>query len=121
MARQIAEDPGGEPLACAARAIGMSSEIFERIILFLDPELGASVNRVYRLSRLYDALSERVALIVLAAWRGTTIATTRAKYQSSLYDEERQRARGAASAGKSAKPAAPLRATPDTFGRRSNG
>jgi hypothetical protein len=121
MAQQIVEDPGGEPLACAARALGMSGEVFERIILFLDPELGASVKRVYRLSRLYDALSERVALIVLAAWRGTTLATTRAKYQSALYDEERKRARAAAPAGTSAKPPAPARGATDTFGRRSNG
>jgi len=53
------------------------------------------VNRVYRLSRLYDRLSERSALIMLAAWRGSTMAATRAKYRSSLYDDEHHRARAA--------------------------
>jgi len=95
LTQQIAEDPSGEPLACAARALGMTSEAYERVILFLDPELGASIQRVYRLSRLYDTLSERVALIMLAAWRGTSLAATRARHQPALYDEERQRARSA--------------------------
>ncbi len=95
LAQQIAEDPSGEPLACAARALGMSGETYERILLFLDPELGASVQRVYRLSRLYDTLSERVALIVLAAWRGTSLTASRAKYQPALHHDERQRARSA--------------------------
>ncbi len=42
MAEQIVNDPGGEPLACAARAIGMPADTFQRVLLFLDPELGAS-------------------------------------------------------------------------------
>ena len=53
------------------------------------------MNYVYRLSRLYDRLSERSALIMLAAWRGSTMAVTRAKYRPTLYDDERQRARAA--------------------------
>jgi hypothetical protein len=47
-------------------------------------------------SRLYDRLSERSALIILAAWRGSTMAVTRAKYRPALYDDERYRARSAA-------------------------
>jgi hypothetical protein len=65
------------------------------VLLFLDPEIGSSVNSVYRLSRLYDRLSERSALIMLAAWRGATVAVTRAKYKPALYDDERQRTRAA--------------------------
>ena len=37
------------------------------------------------------------ALVMLAAWRGSTLAVTRAKYQPSLHDSERQRARAGAS------------------------
>jgi Uncharacterised protein conserved in bacteria (DUF2336) len=94
IATQIVNDPGGEPLACAARALGMPSEVFERVLIFL-PTFGQSVSSVYRLSRLYGRLSERSALIMLAAWRGSTIAVTRAKYRPALYDDERQRARSA--------------------------
>jgi Uncharacterised protein conserved in bacteria (DUF2336) len=96
VATQIVDDPGGEPLACAMRALGMPGPVFERVLLFLKPEFGTSVNTVYRLSRLYDRLSERSGLVMLAAWRGSTMAVTRAKYRPALYDDERQRARTAA-------------------------
>lgn len=94
IAAQVVNDPGGEPLACAARTLDMPSAVFQRVLLFLNPEF-ASVTYVYRLSRLYDRLGERSALIMLAAWRGSTMAVTRAKYRSTLYDDERQRARSA--------------------------
>jgi len=95
VAAQVVNDPGGEPLACAAKALDMPSAVFQRVLLFLNPEFGCSVNTVYRLSRLYDRLSERSALIMLDAWRGSTMAVTRAKYQPTLYDDERHRARSA--------------------------
>jgi hypothetical protein len=66
------------------------------VLLFLKPEFGTSVTTVYRLSRLYDRLGERAALVMLAAWRSSTMAVTRAKYRPTLYDDERQRARAAA-------------------------
>jgi hypothetical protein len=95
VATQIVDDPGGEALAVGARTLDMPSPVFQRILLFLKSEIGTSVNKVYRLSRLYDRLSERSALVMLAAWRGSTLAVTRAKHQSALYDDERQRARAA--------------------------
>jgi Uncharacterised protein conserved in bacteria (DUF2336) len=97
IAEQVVHDPGGEPLACAARALDMPSAAFQRVLLFLNPEFGSSVHNVYRLSRLYDRLSEQSALIMLAAWRGSTMAVARAKYRSALYDDERHRARAATS------------------------
>ena len=83
VAAQVVNDPGGEPLACAAQGAGHA----ERGI-----SAGAAVSQsrtwligphVYRVSRLYDRLSERSALIMLAAWRGSTMAATRAKYRPS--------------------------------------
>ncbi|MHC4041668.1 DUF2336 domain-containing protein [Bradyrhizobium sp. 23AC] len=97
VAAQIVDDAGGEALAVAARALDMPSPVFQRILLFFKPAIGTSVNEVYRLSRLYDRLSDRSALVMLAAWRGSTLAVTRAKYQPSLHDGERQRARAGAS------------------------
>ncbi|MGB8401133.1 DUF2336 domain-containing protein [Bradyrhizobium sp.] len=95
IAAEVVRDPGGEPLACAAKALGMPSAVFQRVLMFLDPASGSSVHHVYRLSRLYDRLSERSALVMLAAWRGSTMAVARAKYRPSLYDDERNRARPA--------------------------
>ncbi|UGA45548.1 DUF2336 domain-containing protein [Bradyrhizobium quebecense] len=97
IAAEVVNDPGGEPLACAMRALDVSSAAFQRILMFLNPEAGSSVNYVYRLSRLYDRLSERSALVMLAAWRGSTMAVARAKYRSSLYDDERHRVRAVSS------------------------
>jgi hypothetical protein len=93
LADRVVKDPGGEPLACTAKALAMPSDMFQRVLMFLNPELGSSVHHVYRLSRLYDILSERSALIMVAAWRGTTMVATRAKYRPALYDDERHRAR----------------------------
>ncbi len=102
---QVVNDPGGEPLACAVKALDMPGPVFQRVLLFLNPERGASVHYVYRLSRLYEVLHERSALIMLAAWRGSTMAITRAKYRPGLYDDERQRARPATV---QTRPSAPL-------------
>ena len=102
-APQIVNEPGGEPLACALKALGMPGESYQRVLLFLNPSLGASVMEVYRLARLYEVIELRTALIMLAAWRGSALATTRAKYRPALYDDERQRAR---STSRQSRPAA---------------
>ena len=102
IAAQIVGDPGGEPLACAMRALDMPGPAFERVLLFLNSEIGTSVNAVYRLSRLYDRLSERSALVMLAAWRGSTLSVTRAKHRPALHDDERQRARNTSTPAKPA-------------------
>jgi hypothetical protein len=96
IAEQVVSDPGGEPLACCAKALGMRSDIFQRVLLFLNPEFGTSVTNVYRIARMYDVLSERSALIMVAAWRGAHMAATRAKFRPALYDDERHRARPSA-------------------------
>jgi hypothetical protein len=93
--QQIVEDAGGEALACALKALDMPSSVFERVLLFLKPEIGQSVHSVFRLSRFYDRLSARPALIMLAAWRGSAMAA-RPKHRPALYDDERSRVRSPA-------------------------
>lgn len=110
-AAQIVSDPGGEALACAAKALGMPSDIFQRVLMFLDRERGSSVAYVYRLSRLYDALSIHAARSVVASWRGASFTQARAKHQSMLHDDERHRARA------SGEGRAVGRAMPDTSRR----
>jgi hypothetical protein len=87
VAERVVNDAGGEPLACAVRALDMPGPVFQRVLLFLKPEIGTSVHTVYRLSRLYDRLSERSALVMLGAWRGSTMAVTRAKFRPLLHDD----------------------------------
>src|SRR6266704_6836410 len=43
IAAQLVNDPGGEPLACAAKALDMPSPVFQRVLLFLNPAVGSSV------------------------------------------------------------------------------
>jgi hypothetical protein len=101
IAERVVKDPGGEPLACAAKAVAMPSKIFQQVLLFLDPAIGTSVVAVYRLSRLYDLLDDRSARIMLAAWRGATMTEAQTKYRPTLYDDERHRARTASAQGRS--------------------
>ena len=109
VARQIVSEPGGEPLACALKALDMPADSYQRVLLFLNPLLGASVMEVYRLARLYDVIDPRTALIMLAAWRGSALAAVRAKYRPALYDDERQRARATPSQPQPAvQPGAPI-------------
>ena len=44
VAAEVVNDPGGESLACAAKALDMPIAIFQRVLLFLKPELGSSVH-----------------------------------------------------------------------------
>lgn len=111
LAGRIVGDMSGEPLACAAKALGMPEAVFQRVLIFLKPEWGQSVLAVFRLARLFETLNENAALAMLAAWRGASAERPRAKYQPALYDDERRRARPAA--GKSVQPgSAPRTVTP---------
>jgi hypothetical protein len=117
VAAQVVGDPGGEPLACAAKALGMPAAVFQRVLIFL-PSFGQSVTSVYRLARLYDRLSERSALIMLAAWRGSAMVTTRARYKPALYDDERHRARAAPAQTRTAPQQPAAGVARDSFGTR---
>lgn len=137
LAQRIAEDASGESLLCVGRMLRMPIEIFERILLLLNPVIGTSVERVFALSRMYGDVSERVALIMLAAWRGQSMLTPRAeapatatasaepaprqaatpRHRPVLYDDETRQARPGPAAP--ARPAAP--ATQPGFGQRNSG
>jgi hypothetical protein len=121
ISEQVVNDAGGEPLACALKALGMPGPVFERVLLFLDPTFGSSVSRVYRLSRLYQVLGERTALIMVAAWRGATMAVTRAKYRPALHDDEHHRVRSAPPLIRPATPAPGVGVVPRSAVRGSSG
>ena len=106
-ASAIVEDAGGEAIACACKATGMDEDVFLRVLLFLKPEVGVSVLEVFRLVRLYAVLTDRAALIMVAVWRGATLAKVRANYRPALHDDERRPARPAAAAPQRNRPALP--------------
>lgn len=96
VAARVVTDEGGEALACAAKSLGMPSDVFQRVLMFLDRRRGESVLWVYRLSRLYDVLTINTARSMVATWRGTSFSQARSRHQATLHDDERHRLRGAA-------------------------
>lgn len=92
LATRIATDPSGEPLVVAARALDMPVDAFQRIVLFLNPEIGERVQRVYQLVQLYDDLPPETARRLLSVWRQSS-ANHAPLYQSLYHDDEERRAR----------------------------
>jgi len=71
LAEKITADEHGEPIVVAARAIGMKLEVLQRILLFLNPVIGQSAQRVYKLRHLFEELSAESAEYMLTIWQTT--------------------------------------------------
>lgn len=56
-ARRIVEDDQGEPIVAAAKAMHLPADVLQRILLFMNPRVGQSVDRVYELAALYSEIS----------------------------------------------------------------
>jgi len=68
-ARRIVNDQSGEPIVVAAKAVELPSEVLQRMLLFMNPHVGQSIDRVYELAELYRAISVDAARRLLALWR----------------------------------------------------
>ena len=116
LADRIVADAAGEPLVIAAKALGMSAAALQRVLLFLDPAIGQSVQRVYDLAQLFDDITPQSASQMTPIWRGQLARKGRA-YEPMHYDDERRSARSAASPARHARPtrvAPPARKTDRT-------
>ena len=71
LATRITRDPFGEPLVVAGKALGMSADMLQRILLCLNPVIGQSVERVFELSALFDDLNAAAVHRMLTIWRAT--------------------------------------------------
>ncbi len=69
MARRLIDDESGEPILVLSMALGMPSDVLQRILLCLNPVISHSVLRVYELSTLYEELEPRAALRLIAIWQ----------------------------------------------------
>lgn len=92
LADRITRDPTGEPIVVVARALGMSAAVLHRILLFLNPAIGQSVERVYDLARLYDDLTPAAGERMLSIWRQAS-GRPRSTYEPLHWDDERRDAR----------------------------
>jgi hypothetical protein len=96
LAERIVQDPLGEPIVVAARALGMPLEAFQRILLFINPTIGQSVARVYELANLFSEISTHAAETMVGIWLGRPVQHKRPAHQPALYDDEQRAARAAA-------------------------
>jgi hypothetical protein len=55
--RRIVEDELGEPIVIAGKAMSLPADVLQRIVLFLNPRVGQSIDRVYELAALYNEIS----------------------------------------------------------------
>lgn len=92
LAERIVSDTSGEALVIIARAIGMKAPVLQRILLFLNPAIGQSIERVYDLANLFDELPAPAAAHMLSLWIKPA-APKRPAHAPALYDDERRRAR----------------------------
>jgi len=95
LAERIVTDPSGEPIVVAARALGMNASTLQRILLFLNPAIGQSVQRVYALARLFDEISLASAENMVAIWRQAG-GQQQARHEAFTWDDERKSARALA-------------------------
>jgi hypothetical protein len=67
--RRIVEDELGEPMIVAAKAMSIPADVLQRIVLFMNPRVGQSVDRVYELSALYREISVEAACRLITILR----------------------------------------------------
>jgi hypothetical protein len=95
LAERMTHDSSGEPVVVAARALGMTADVLQRILLILNPTVGQSVARVYELARLFDELTPAAAGQMLAIWQRAQPRGA-ARHEPATYDDERRTARSLA-------------------------
>jgi hypothetical protein len=109
---RIVTDPSGEPLLIAAKALAMPSVALQRILMFIDPAIGESVQRVFDLAGLYERVSADAAHKIIASLRGREpVRPRRPAHRPMYYDDEAARSRRGSAVRRpgAAEPQAPAR------------
>ena len=68
LARRIVDDELGEPFVVAAKAMTLPRDIVQRMLLFVNPTIGQSIDRVYQLAALCDEITTDAAHRLVAIW-----------------------------------------------------
>jgi uncharacterized protein (DUF2336 family) len=91
-AQRIARDEFGEPVVVAAKALALPREVLCRVLIFVNPAVGHSVERVHALAALYDDMTMPAAESMLAIWQALhNDESARAKYRPLVWDDETRR------------------------------
>jgi hypothetical protein len=108
-ANRITGDDLGEPVVVAGKALRMRREALYRILLFVNPAVGHSVERVHALAALYDALTPSAAEGMVAIWQALQPnESARARHRPLTWDDSaRRRARTGPATAAQRTPVAP--------------
>ncbi len=68
-ARRVVADNSGEPVVVATKAMDLPADVVQRVLLFMNPRIGQSVDRVYELAGLYGEITVVAARRLVAIWR----------------------------------------------------
>jgi hypothetical protein len=92
LAQRITRDDSGEPVVVAAKVLSIKAEVLQRILLFLNPAVGQSVQRIFELCRLYDEISPAAAERMLTIWQ-SNYARPRLMREPVYWNDERRNSR----------------------------
>jgi len=96
-ARRITRDDFGEPMVVAIKALGIARDVFHRILMFANPAVGHSVERVQALAALFDEMTLPAAEGMIAIWQALPKSERIAgKHQPLHWNDGQSRARPAA-------------------------
>jgi len=96
-ARRIVNDDMGEPIVVAAKAMQLPADVLQRMLLFMNPCVGQSVDRVYELAALYMDITVDAARRLIAIWRDADPPEAQTARQEALWEEAVDQARQALS------------------------
>jgi hypothetical protein len=97
MALRIVEDDSGEPIVAAAKAMELPADVLQRILLFMNPRVGQSVDRVYELAGLYADITVDAARRLIGIWRDADPPDMRIAKHAALWQDAVEQARTALS------------------------
>lgn len=108
-ARRIARDDLGEPVVIAGKALGLRRDALYRMLMFVNPAVGHSVERVHALAALYDEITLAAAAGMLAIWQALQPSERAGAAHRPLAwnDETRRRARPTTSIQRAPAPSPP--------------
>jgi hypothetical protein len=96
-ALRIVEDDSGEPIVAAAKAMELPADVLQRILLFMNPRVGQSVDRVYELAGLYADITVDAARRLIGIWRDADPPDMRIAKHAALWQDAVEQARTALS------------------------
>jgi uncharacterized protein (DUF2336 family) len=68
LAARVVADPAGDPLLVVCRALEIPFAATSRVLLFLNPQIGASVQQVFALAEWFEEVRPAAARRLIAAW-----------------------------------------------------